>query len=82
MFTRKIRFDLFKQSGKWYAGGEAFVDPSQNYFEDDLLLGHIDSTQEEIGRGSISAGHWTVVVNDIDDGPFIKRIIHRSSNSH
>lgn len=46
MFTRKIRFDLFKQSGKWYAGGDAFVDPSQSYFEDDLLLEHIDQTQK------------------------------------
>jgi hypothetical protein len=81
MLTRKIRFDLFKQSGKWYAGGDAFVDPSQSYFEDDLLLEHIDQTQKEIGHGSISAGHWTVVVSDIDDGPFIKRIIHRSSDT-
>ena len=81
MFSRKIRFDLFKQSGKWYAGGLAFVDPSQNYFEDGLLLEHIDQTQKEIAHGSISNGHWTVVVSDIDDGPFIKRIIHRSSDA-
>lgn len=81
MFTRKIRFDLFKQSGKWYAGGEAFVDPSENYFEDDLLLEHIDETQKEIHQGSIKNGHWNVVVSDIDDGPFIKRIIHRSSDT-
>ena len=81
MFTRKIRFDLFKQSGKWYAGGDAFVDPSQNYFDDDLLLEHIDETQKEIHQGFIKSGHWTVVVSDIDDGPFIKRIIHRSSDA-
>ena len=76
MLTRKIRFDLYKESGKWYAGGEAFINQSDNYFENSNLLEDIDSTQEEVHRGAISDGHWTVVVNDIDDGPFIKRIIH------
>lgn len=81
MFTRKIRFDLFKQSGKWYAGGQSFVLPNENYFDDHVLLQHIDQNQEEVGHGAISGGYWTVVVSDIDDGPFIKRIIHRSSDA-
>jgi hypothetical protein len=74
--TRKIRWDAFKDSGKWYSGGFAYVDPENNYFEDDDLLNDIDLTQDQLGEGSIF-GH-NIVVSDLDDdGKFIKRIIFK-----
>ena len=72
--TRKIRWDAFKDSGKWYSGGFAYVDPENNYFEDDDLLNDIDLTQDQLHPGCIY--HHHIVVSDLDDnGKFIKRII-------
>ena len=73
--TRKVKFDLFKASGKWYAGGIAYVDPRNNYFDDELLVKHIADTQHEVYADSIVNRSFRLVVDEIDDGPFIKRMI-------
>lgn len=74
--TRKIRWDAFKESGKWYSGGFAFIDPDNNYFDDNDLLIDIDLTQDQLGPGSIFG--YNIVVSDLDDdGKFIKRIIFK-----
>jgi hypothetical protein len=74
--TRKIRWDAFKESGKWYSGGFAYVDPDNNYFSDDCLLNDIDLTQDQLQHGSIN--NFNIVVSDLDDdGKFIKRIIFK-----
>ncbi len=72
--TRKIRWDAYKKSGKWYSGGFAFIDPDNNYFEDIELMSDIDLTQTELQKTSIY--QFIIVVSDLDDdGKFIKKII-------
>ena len=77
---RKITWMAFKQSGKWYESGEAFVDSKNFYFNNAELLQDIDDTQEVLRNGAITSGEFIIVVDGDEQNPeskfnFITRLI-------
>lgn len=68
--SRKIRVDFFRESGKWYSGGEVKV--NHLLFEDEFKQDIVDN-QEILHDGW--QGSYIVVTDDVeDDGLFSKAV--------
>lgn len=69
---RRVRFELFKTSGKWKYGGEAYVHQDDYYLDADgsrRLLADIDATQREVLKGTLYEYRVFVGVPDYDHEP-------------
>jgi hypothetical protein len=74
----KIKYDWFKDSGKWYEGGEANVPDNLFLFSDDLILAINPSHDFWFRRAQ--AG-WYLVLDNVDmsekeslEGKFMKSL--------
>lgn len=60
----KIQVDFFKESGKWYAGGEVYVGDVTKSLLGDIKQKIVDN-QEILGEGW--QGNFVVVIRDIEE---------------
>lgn len=76
---RKVKFTAYKQSGKWYAQGYAWIDPMQPYHNSAALKRDIDSTNDQLVPGALLRGDFYITVDDTEEPshlPFVSRLIH------
>ena len=75
--TRRVLFDAFRTSGKWYASGNAYILPGEFYFDTQILLDTIDATNDQLQTGSIKTRQYTIVVRErgADNDVFVTRLI-------
>jgi hypothetical protein len=91
---RLINWTAFKPSGKYAYSGTSLINLKDCYFDLKQLVKDIDDNQNEVIKGTLTDGYYTIYV-DGDDGnpdtnntiyPFITRLIigekHDSSSSH
>lgn len=74
----KIRWDLYRESGKWAYGGEVDAPREINYWNDEATLEHIDSNQSEVADGVITRRGYDLVLSEVCDPEevvFVPRII-------
>lgn len=62
-----LKFDLYKESGKWKYGGECTIDSEIAPWEYYQVLSDIDENQNEVVKGTIASGEYHVVISMVDD---------------
>jgi len=75
--TRRIAFDAYKPSGKWYASGFAWIRATDHYWQNDRLLADIDATNDQLLSGSIESAQYNIAVREMPDDTdvFVSRLI-------
>lgn len=77
---RKIHWDAFKSSGKWYSSGNALIDSEKFYFENKELLEDIAETQDQLNKDCFKNNEFYFVIEGHEyrpneHYPFISRLI-------
>lgn len=67
MSKLKVKFDLFKESGKWKYGGVSELDPTIPPWEHSKLIQDLEERQEEVVLGVITSGNYYLVISMIED---------------
>lgn len=82
---REIHWQAFKESGKWYASGNAYIDSEAHYFSNGELLSAISETQDQLNKDCFFRNEFFFVIDGHEDRPnenypFIKRLIKAGAN--
>ena len=67
-----VKFDLYKESGKWKYGGTTEIDGDIPPWEHNRLITNLEENQNEVILGTISGGEFFLVISMLDDFDYFK----------